>query len=508
MPFRRSRTPEVRPALNARYIPLPSKPPSQLKDWQALNHDVGEAILVEIRKAQEHAKKSKISSHDSLYTGVSGIAFMEYHLAGMRIPLHSEILAPKKLLAIADKNLARVLRHNPINMEYMYSPSRLSFLETNIGVAVLVIIRGLVTTEQTIVDNWHPARDYLEYALRQTLAADADAYSPGDKEDGCEVLYGRAGMLYALLYLRKALDQAQVIPDMSETVLASLQVLTSDDTIQRLVDSIVTRGQHGGHVLASEFRAEDAKRLPPLMWSWRGKRYLGGAHGVAGILQILLRCPISIISKHIPNIFKTISWLMEIQGDDGNWSAKCPNQSGISSDSELVQWCHGATGIVILFSTAIGFLKTHEQFFKIDHTTVEKLRGSLQLGAEVVYRQGLLKKGVGLCHGVAGSVYALLAASDALDGTSSSFLAPVSAMQDLPSHINRCKHFARAAHLAFLAKFHNDKVLLPDMGEPDHPFSLYEGLSGACCAWAEIVCRMDTKDPRRAISGMPGYDDL
>jgi hypothetical protein len=164
--------------------------------------------------------------------------------------------------------------------------------------------------------------------------------------------------------------------------------------------------------------------------------------------------------------------------------------------------------MVILFSTALQFLRSHEQLFKIDHATVEKLTHSLTLGAELVYRRGLLKKGLGLCHGVAGSVYALLAASDALDGSPNPASMSISTTRNAPTHINRPTFFTQAAHLALLAKFYEDRTLLPGMGVPDHPYSLYEGLAGACCAWANVLCRMDTKDPRRRVSGMPGYDDL
>lgn len=213
---------------------------------------------------------------------------MQHHLAGMQLPLHNECLSPKRLLRSADKSLARVLRHNPINPQYMYFPERLSFLEANIGIAVLVLIRGLVTTEQTIVDNWYAAKDYIVYAVQQTLAADHDAYSPGDKDDGCEVLYGRAGMLYALMYLRKALHNVQRVPQALRNDFAQLYDVTSDTTIQKLVDSIISRGKHGAYVMASEYRVQDVDRLPPLMWSWHGKRYIGGAHGIG--MNIFFRC--------------------------------------------------------------------------------------------------------------------------------------------------------------------------------------------------------------------------
>ncbi|KAJ3513534.1 hypothetical protein NLJ89_g2891 [Agrocybe chaxingu] len=473
-----------------RFIPLPSKPPSELKDWESLNTDISNALLKELRKVQQSARDGKVSRHDSIYTGISGIAFMEYHLASMRTPLQNEILAPNLLVAVGDRNLARALRHSPIDHKVMYSPSRLSFIESSVGLATLVLIRASSTTERIVSDSWQEAKRYLEYTIEQTLAEDAEIYSPSDKEDGCEVLYGRAGLLYALLYLRKHLDGR---PQQER---ASLESLTSDVTLSRLVDSIVQRGQHGSLVLSSEFRARDSAYLPPLMWTWHRKRYMGGAHGLTGILQILLSCPSSLVQKHLPVIFRTLSWLVDIQDESGNWPTKCPTQLGVSGDSDLVQmfiaitrWCHGAPGIVMLLSIALRILQIQKDLIAVEEPTLNKLYRSLQLGAQAVYHRGLLRKGVGLCHGVAGNVYALLATSDVIDTSSDR------------------RYFAKAAHLAFLATFHDDKTVL-DMTIPDHPWSLFEGLAGMCCAWAEVLSRMDSKLPRRPSSGFPAYDDL
>lgn len=193
---------------------------------------------------------------------------MQYHIAKMNVPLKSEVLDPKKLIATADRNLAEVLYRNPINRS-MYSPTRLSFIETFIGIATLVLVRGPVTSEQIIRDNWRPAKEYLEFAVQLTLN------DPNDfTDEGCEVLYGRAGLLYALSYLRNATQNygpQERVP---------LENLISDTTISRLVDSIVFRGKRGAHFLSLGFRGSGAVNLPPLMWSWHGKRYLGAAHGV------------------------------------------------------------------------------------------------------------------------------------------------------------------------------------------------------------------------------------
>jgi len=300
IPLYKRRHSEGAPSRSTRFITLPSKPPKQLKDWEALHEDITNTFLRDIRTVQQHAKQSRVGSNDSIYTGLSGargcpymreisdsvsagIAFMEYYIASTKLPLQNEILTAKILCSVADKNLVKVLQSQPINVETMYSPSRLSFIETSIGIATLVLVRGLFTSEKVIVDNWRAALELLEYTLDRALSADDQEYSPGDKEDGCEVLYGRAGLLYSLLYLRKATMHC------FESQKVALHNLISDGVLSRLVDSIMARGRHGGHLLSTEFRTSDADGLPPLMWTWHGKRYLGGAHGVGkSFLQTLL----------------------------------------------------------------------------------------------------------------------------------------------------------------------------------------------------------------------------
>ena len=122
------------------------------------------------------------------------------------------------------------------------------------------------------------------------------------------------------------------------------------------------------------------------------------------------------------------------------------------------------------------------------------MQGSLRRGADIIYERGLLRKGVGLCHGVGGSVYALLAASDALDSPT-----------DTP-------YLKKAIHLAYLATFNDNFVAEGAMNIPDNPWSLYEGLAGMCCAWADVLARIAgpgyVKREAASGSGMPGYDDL
>ena len=127
---------------------------------------------------------------------------------------------------------------------------------------------------------------------------------------------------------------------------------------------------------------------------------------------------------------------------------------------------------------------------------------ALACGAALVYTHGLLRKGVGLCHGAAGSVCALLAAAAALAPPHSP---PPSGAAVAPRTLGALGPWhARAAHLALLACGYEERTRCGEMGVPDRPYSLYEGVAGICAAWADVVCVLDGK----AVGGMVGFADL
>lgn len=82
-----------------------------------------------------------------------------------------------------------------------------------------------------------------------------------------------------------------------------------------------------------------------------------------------------------------------------------------------------------------------------------------------VYSLGLLRKGVGLCHGISGNAYTFLHLYDVTKDSA---------------------FFDRAVHFA---EFALDWQSLTNRGElrvPDRPFSLYEGVSGAAMLWNDL----------------------
>lgn len=89
-------------------------------------------------------------------------------------------------------------------------------------------------------------------------------HSPASSDLPYEVLYGHAGYLYALLFV------GELVPGGLDEALVEQEVM-----------SILDAGQRGS--------TSDASDSVPLMFTWHGKRYLGAAHGLAGILTVLLQ---------------------------------------------------------------------------------------------------------------------------------------------------------------------------------------------------------------------------
>jgi len=236
----------------------------------------------------------------------------------------------------------------------------------------------------------------------------------------CEVLYGRAGALQAILFLRQELQD--------ETIGRDLVVVLASDIVR------------------AGLACSQTTRCPlPLLWEWHGKAYLGAAHGVVGILQILLSLQLNELDRvsQIVNANVCDLILQTINGLEGFCFPSSNLQSSIGSGrDELVHWCHGATGYAILLTKASAMFQ--------DSAYSERAKA---VGVNVLMQRGLLRKGVGLCHGISGNAYALLS-------------------------IGRATHdelwIQRAKSLAHFALIHFHEL----EGIPDRPYSLFEGCAG------------------------------
>lgn len=135
-----------------------------------------------------------------------------------------------------------------------------------------------------------------------------------------DLLYGRAGFLWAALFINKHLGE--------ETV--------PSDLLMPVVEAVLAGGRAG----ASDHTA------CPLMYRWHGTRYWGAPHGLAGILHVLLHFHLS--KEDAEDVKGALRYMMSNRfPHSGNY----PSSEGNRRDN-LVQWSHGATSMAITLCKA------------------------------------------------------------------------------------------------------------------------------------------------------------
>lgn len=161
-----------------------------------------------------------------------------------------------------------------------------------------------------------------------------------------------------------------------------------------IAQSIVNQGLETARVSNV---GEGAKPFP-LLWEWHKKRYLGAAHGVVGILHTLLylqksetdQIKVSQKGVELQSLLKVAIQTLQLEPYCWPESGNLRSSIGSSaSEDKLVHWCHGAPGHVLLL------VKAYEVFQ--DDAYLQKAR---EIGEKVIWPWGLLRKGVGLCHGI------------------------------------------------------------------------------------------------------------
>jgi Lanthionine synthetase C-like protein len=231
----------------------------------------------------------------------------------------------------------------------------------------------------------------------------------------------------------------------------------------------------------------------------------------AGILAVLLQVPKQLVSPDdLSAIRSSTLTLLSLVGT--TWNGHLPSSLPASKDrasatsGDLVQICHGAPGALIL----IAAVRSCHPEIVVAHTrtgsveTASVLERAERTASDKVWAEGLLKKGIGVCHGVTGNAWPLLLASES------------SGQQQRQQ--DTCLELSRA--LAFLVH----SVDLPPLElhgpspapyqEPDVPYSLFEGLAGAVCAWvdacAAIQGRLDPRPehPSSQVFRLPGLGGL
>lgn len=339
-----------------------------------------------------------------LYVGIAGVAYMFYHLS------KNDKLAEKK--ATYRENALEYLSvalQNP-------TLDKTSFLLGDAGTYALASVIKHSLGDRTYIDMINYYRQFYNSFLNPNFL----------KCGGDEFFVGRSGYLAGALWMTSEMKT---------------QVLSVEE-MHKICKVIVESGRE---------YAKKHRSPCPLMYHYYSTEYLGAAHGISFILQMLLTVPgfLESDAASAKDIKITIDFLASIQSKDGNWPT-CMEELE-QKEHKLVHWCHGAPGVVYLMAKAFLVFKNQEY-----------LNACIQAG-ENVWNKGLLMKGPGICHGVAGNGYV--------------FLLLYRLTNDV-KYLHRAKAFA---------DFMNSDQFLSDARVPDNPETLYEGTAGTVCYLADLL---------------------
>ncbi|XP_027347495.1 lanC-like protein GCL2 isoform X2 [Abrus precatorius] len=203
-------------------------------------------------------------------------------------------------------------------------------------------------------------------------------------------------------------------------------------------------------------RALGRKGRCPLMFEWYGEKYWGAAHGLAGIMHVLLDMDLK--PDELEDVRGTLKYMINNRFPSGNYPASEEDRKR----DVLVHWCHGAPGM------ALTLVKAAKIF-----GDKEFLDAAIEAG-EVVWNRGLLKR-VGICHGISGNAYVFLSLYQ-LTGNE--------------KYLYRAKAFA-----CFLLDRAHKLISGGEMHGGDRPYSLFEGLGGMAYLFLDMIDPSQSKFP-------------
>ena len=350
---------------------------------------------------------------------------------------------------------------------------RISLLEGNlvgalvmhivISNSMLSLVENVDIKENTIAS----LKDGMEDSQHELLTfalTDVMELAPSE----CEILYGRAGYLKAIAFIRREIGDPEYGKILART----------------LVGQIWREGKRF---------SEEINSTSPLMWEWHGSLYLGAAHGVAGILHTLLDFQDDLIEVDMyawDTLERTVAKLNEFcwQGNLASSIQKTGRELDLVRKCDrLVQFCHGAPGHVLLLTQM--YIKAQEHCQVFAENAQRHLADAKQITENVILSKGLLRKGVGLCHGISGNAYCFLSLHNAeskKDVERNTAHTPKKRMHEPNKWLRYAYVFAN------YALDHMDELEL----NPDRPFSLFEGLAGLICLFLDLIDLKDGVEPR------------
>ncbi|CAI7587591.1 unnamed protein product [Penicillium glandicola] len=439
---------------------------------------------------QENTLLPEVWGPNGIFRAFPGIA-----LAFLRLDYQSSVLEDDKAASLDYRRYA--LQRIPSSLpDTPLLSSRLSPIGSSSPLtAVTLRILG-----EFAKNNWEDSANVsiakeditcLHDAMQGALENEPLVTHNGRKMGGDEMLFGRAGLLWLLLNIR-AHHFDQETQEFLAPVLGG---------IPELIRVIVDAGRQGSKEYTEKNGVQDAH---PLMYVWMEGYYgFGAVHGTTGILSILLSCRPEELANYLPVIGGTITALCKLSGaSNGHLPMSLPPYSS-RQRSELVQLCHGTPGLLVLLGAALknkSLTRTHWD---------PSWDQAIYLGTERVWEEGLLSKGGSLCHGVTGNAWGWLLLHDCFEYYSEllndartlylqqnqlSALPNSEVSQELTSDFFLSKALAFMLHARETKPYNTSPASSDkDYRMPDEPYSLFEGLAGNVCAWADTCAVLQAR---------------
>jgi hypothetical protein len=298
--------------------------------------------------------------------------------------------------------------------------------------AMLAVIHNALGSNETT--NRQQVQQYTNLVLEELAASSSTR--PAEE---CELLYGRAGGMQAIFFLRHALGNQSI--GISECLEMAIAILKEGKR-----NSQQYKKSHG--------------HAPPLVWKWRGTTFLGAAHGTVGILMSLLGLSdleMDFLEQEVPNakgmIRRTIDSLEGFCYPSGNLQVTMDGNAGADRQ---VQWAHGAPGYVLLL------VRAHQVYSSCgEGDSTFYLARAKEIAENVMWARRKLCKGMSLTNGMAGIalVFVVLAQQDPTEGS---------------VWKQRAEQLSRYT-------VNNWKDSLCSSSSSSRPYSLMEGLGGLVC---------------------------
>jgi len=146
--------------------------------------------------------------------------------------------------------------------------------------------------------------------------------------------------------------------------------------------------------LLGELAADDAGPLWTQNLYGRSARYLGPVHGYAGNMLALLRGWHWLDGAQQAQVAAAVPRTLARNAREADTGINWPAVADDRAPPQLVQYCHGAAGMVAVFADC--------------PFSTPELDRLLRAGGELVWQAGPLAKGSNFCHGTAGNGYAFL----------------------------------------------------------------------------------------------------